>query len=68
MVGYKCQLNLKDLWVSIVIIYDKIHTYTPHNSAYDSCMNFVMLKDLKCFATEAITKRDSLSYMFLKII
>ena len=46
MVGYKCQLNLKDLWVSIVIIDDKIHTYTPRNSAYDSCMNFVMLNKI----------------------
>ena len=46
MVGYKCKLNLKDLWVSIVTIDDKIHTYTPRNSAYVSCMNFVMLKKI----------------------
>ena len=46
MAGYKCELNLKDLWVSIVIIDDKIDTYTPHNSGYVSCMNFVMLKKI----------------------
>ena len=46
MAGYKCELNLKDLWVSIVITGDKIDTYTPHNSAYVSCMNFVMLKKI----------------------
>ena len=46
MAGYKCELNLKDLSVSIVIIDDKIHTYTSRNSAYISCMNFVMLKKI----------------------
>ena len=46
MAGYKCELNLKDLWVSIVIIGDKIDTYIPHNSAYVSCMNFAMLKKI----------------------